>query len=191
MNTSKESQKIQKSVGLLLCKKGSKRLPNKNVLPYNGEPMYMTNLKKCLKIFDEVYISSDDEEILDRAEELGAVGILRSQNLCGDCPNIPVYHHAIGFMNPTKSIVAVQVNSPNINVEIISKVKQHMEDGAHEVMTCHTDGSLYGSVWGISLKKLLAYQDPYHPIPQALVVDDSIDIHTAEEYTQLIYEQTK
>ena len=147
------------SVGLILVKQKSKRLPNKNTLPFRGEPMYLCNVRKCLDIFDEVYVSSDSEEILDIVENLGAIGILRSQHLCGECPNIPVYHHAIGFMNPTQAIVAVQANSPTIDPKVILNVKEHIDKGVDEVMTCHENGELYGSVWGISLKKLKEYKD--------------------------------
>ena len=174
------------SVGLLLVKQKSKRLPNKNLLPYKGEPMYMANVRKCLKIFDEVYVSSDSEEVLDNVEHIGAIGILRSNHLCGECPNIPVYHHAIGFMNPTDAIVAVQANSPTIEPEVILKVKEHIENGADEVMTCHPNGEIYGSVWGISMKKLKEYKDPRNPMPGILVVDNSIDIHTLEDYNKVI-----
>lgn len=174
------------SVALLLVKEKSRRLPNKNTLPYKGEPMYMTNVRKCLKIFEEVYVSSDSEEILDNVENIGAIGILRSQHLCGECPNIPVYHHAIGFMHPANAIVAVQANSPTIEPEVILKVKEHIENGADEVMTCHENGEIYGSVWGLSMKKLKEYKNPRTPMPAILVVDKSLDIHTLEEYNSIV-----
>lgn len=174
------------SVGLILVKEKSRRLQNKNSLPYKGEPMYMTNVRKCLKIFDEVYVSSDSEEILENVEAIGAIGILRSQHLCGECPNIPVYHHAIGFMRPTNAIIAVQANSPTIEPEVILKVKKHIEEGADEVMTCHLNGEIYGSVWGLSMKKLKEYRNPRNPMPGILVVDTSIDIHTQEDYNKIL-----
>lgn len=148
--------------------------------------MYLSNVRKCLKLFEHVYVSSDSEEILDTVENLGAIGILRSQHLCGECPNIPVYHHAIGFMHPTNAIVAVQANSPTIEPVIIEKVKNYMEEGVDEVMTCHPDGELYGSVWGLSMKKLKEYKDPRNPMPNILVVDKSLDIHDITDYNQII-----
>ena len=60
--------------------------------------MFLVNTEKCLDIFDSVYVSSDSKEILKQAQEIGAIPILRSEDLCGDTPNIPVYQHALQYI---------------------------------------------------------------------------------------------
>jgi len=143
--------------------------------------MFLVNVKKCLKLFKYVFVSSDDLSILNQAQRVGARPILRGEKLCGDCPNIPVYQHALASMPEVKGIVAVQANSPTIKEDIIKQVIKLMRWN-NEVMTCHKDGSIYGSVWAIKIKLLQNYGDPYKPNPDKLVYDDSIDIHTEEDY---------
>lgn len=144
--------------------------------------MFLVNLEKCLKIFDQVYVSSDSQYILDRAEAAGAIPILRGEELCGDTPNIPVYQHALKHMRDVDSIVAVQVNSPTIDINTIALAKHMVHVLAiDEVMTCHPDYSIYGSVWALRTSKLKRYGDPYKPKPEILIVDRSVDIHTLED----------
>lgn len=168
---------------LILAKSASGRLPNKNILPFNGEPMFLNNVRKCLEIFDKVYVSSDDDDILDWADSRGAIAIKRPIELCGETPNIPVYKHAIQFMD-CDAIVAVQANSPNVSLEVIEDVKYNMEI-YNEVMTCHRNKKIYGSVWGITKKRLDKYTrtvDYYNPEPDIMIYDPSIDVHDKEDY---------
>ena len=165
-------------VGLILAKGSSRRLPAKNRRDFHGVPMYLVNTKKCLRIFSRVCVSSDNSWILEGAEDAGAIPIKRPQELCGDVPNIPVYQHALGFMNGVDGIVAVQCNSPTINSKLIEQAKELLDSGVQEVMTKHEDGSIYGSIWALSSKRLREYGDPYKPKPDILLLDTSVDIHS-------------
>lgn len=165
----------------MLVKSESSRLPNKNTLPLNGEPMWQINAKKCLRLFKEVYISTDSEDIANDARYIGAIPIKRGKELCGDTPNIEVYKHALQYINADK-IVAVQANSPQLNISIIKDIRDLMERGYNEIMTCHRDFSIYGSVWALTRDLIEDHPDPFNPMPEVLFVDDSIDIHTKEDY---------
>jgi CMP-N-acetylneuraminic acid synthetase len=144
--------------------------------------MFLHNVEKCLKIFDLVYVSSDSNEMLDMAIKLGAKILKRPERLCGDTPNITVYQSDIEWMQSSiDGIVAVQANSPTISPELIREAKHAMECGEEEVMTVHPDGSIYGSIWGITKNRLKHYQDPYKPTPTFTLVDNSIDIHTEDD----------
>lgn len=180
-----------KTVGLILAKRHSKRLPNKNILSFNFEPMFLTNVRKCLKIFDKVYVSSDDEGMLEDASEVGAICILRPKELAGDTPNIPVYQHAMKEMN-CDAFVAVQANSPNIEPGIIESCARLVEDGVYsEVITIHPDEKIYGSVWAMTRERLENYGDPYKPTAQYFIKDDSIDIHDIHDYENAIAHNKK
>ncbi len=148
--------------------------------------MFLVNVEKCLRIFGRVYVSSDSDEILDLASGVGAIPIKRGLELCGDIPNIPVYQHAIRQMGQTDAIVAVQANSPTIDSNLIALVKKLIETGVGEVMTCHPDYKLYGSIWGLQRPVLHDYGDPFHPAPDVLIVDNSIDIHTKGDYNMAL-----
>lgn len=168
---------------MLLVKGESKRLPNKNSLDFHGEPMFMVNVRKCLPIFEKVYVSSEDRGILKLAQSVGAIPIMRTAKLCGDTPNIPVYQHAIHFIDG--DIVAVQANSPNIDSKLIITAKILIEH-YDEVMTCHPDYKIYGSIWAVKKEKLINYRDCYNPKPQILIIDTSIDIHTIENFEEAL-----
>jgi len=172
--------------GLMLVKGDSKRLKNKNTKELNGEPMFTWNLLKALRIFDDVYVSSEDENILHIARKIGALTIERPKSLCGDTPNIPVYQHAEKFMDNPDVMIAIQANSPNLEETLIDDVRYLMEYGFKEVMTCHNDYSIYGSIWGIRVSRLKEYGDPYSPTPDVLLIDDSIDIHTEEDFKKAL-----
>lgn len=144
--------------------------------------MWKVNTRKCLELFEKVFVSSDDVDILHEAWEMGAVPIERGEELCGDTPNIPVYQHALERMGDIQAIVAVQANSPTVALQLIEIVKIMMDSGVPEVMTCHKDYSIYGSIWAIEAERLRNYGDPYKPTPWGLLVDKSIDIHTQEDY---------
>lgn len=146
--------------------------------------MFLWNLEKCLNVFERVFVSSDDPEILHLAWKAGAIVITREDELCGDTPNIPVYQHALQFMGDVDGIVAVQANSPGVDENLIALTKHLMELGVDEVMTVHTDRKIYGSIWAIRTDKLKNYKGFYRPKPNVMLVDNSVDIHTEEDYNK-------
>lgn len=169
----------------MLAKGESKRLPNKNKLDFDGQPMFVWNLKKMIRLYEDVYLSSDDKEILSIGKKMRVHIIKRPKELCGDTPNIPCYQHALKFMKNPKAIVAVQANSPTVRESKIFVVNLLM--GIHdEVMTKHPDGSMYGSIWGISFDKLKKYRDFYNPKPDFLVEDLSVDVHTKSDFNKAL-----
>jgi CMP-N-acetylneuraminic acid synthetase len=176
----------------VLAKQNSKRLPRKNRLDFHGRPMFLVNVEKLLKVFDEVYVTSDSYKMLEQAEAVGAIGIWRDEKLCEDTPNIPIYQYCLDKMENVDGIVAVQACSPNINPKLFVVAKGLLEMGYDEVMTCHPmehtkiyhdqANKIYGSLWAISSKKLRRYNNAYHPTPDALLVDTSEDIHYRNDY---------
>jgi len=169
-------------VGLIIAKQESTRLKDKNCREFFGQPMFVWNVAKCLGAFDEVWMSSDSDFILSLIRAMGGRTIKRPFELCGDTPNIPVYQHAQKFMN-ADIIVAVQANSPTIKQELIEKCRDIMlRTNCQELMTCHPDYSIYGSVWALTRERLADYGNPHKPKPDILIIDDSTDIHTLEDF---------
>ncbi len=80
---------------------GSKRIPRKNIKPFCGKPMLAWSIEAALQsgCFDQVTVSTDDEEIATVALQCGAVvPFLRPQQLADDhTGTIPVIQHAIGW----------------------------------------------------------------------------------------------
>lgn len=149
--------------------------------------MFLNNVEKCLNLFPKVYVSSDDSEILFHSWNAGAITIERGPELCGETPNIPVYQHALEQMRDVDAIVAVQANSPTLDSNLIAVAKRLMEMGVPEVMTCHPDYSIYGSIWALSTQKLKNYGDPYNPQPDILIKDESVDIHNEDDLAKALW----
>ncbi len=190
---------MKKIYALFLVKRNSQRLIDKNILDFNGQPMFMVNVEKCLQIFEQVWVSSDSWDILEIADKAGARTIKRPSELCGEVPNIPVYQHAQIEMQ-ADAIVAVHACSPNLNPKLLVTAKGLMDMGYDEIMSCHpmthspnyhTQHNLInGSIWGLSRERLSNYKDAYKPEPEILLVDESIDINLPEDYRLALCEST-
>lgn len=62
------------SIGIITARGGSKRIPGKNIKTFCGKPMIQYSIEAALesRIFDEVMVSTDDEEIKAIALKCGA-----------------------------------------------------------------------------------------------------------------------
>lgn len=65
----------KKSVAIITARGGSKRIPRKNIRPFLGRPILEYPIRAALAsgVFDEVMVSTDDEEIAAIARAAGAV----------------------------------------------------------------------------------------------------------------------
>lgn len=75
------------AIAIITARGGSKRIPRKNIKPFLGKPMLVYSIEAALKsgIFDEVMVSTDDEEIADIARAAGAsVPFYRSEKTAND-----------------------------------------------------------------------------------------------------------
>ena len=86
-------------IAIIPARGGSKRIPRKNIKEFCGKPLIQYSIEAALKSrqFDEVIISTDDQEICEIAIGLGAtVPFIRPETLSNDMtPTVPVVQHAI------------------------------------------------------------------------------------------------
>ena len=63
-----------KNLAIIPARGGSKRIPKKNIKEFMGQPMIKYAIDACIKskIFDEVMVSTDDDEVAKVALECGA-----------------------------------------------------------------------------------------------------------------------
>jgi len=76
-----------KTICIIPARGGSKRIPRKNIKRFLGKPIIAYSIESALssRIFDEVMVSTDDEEIANLASGLGAmVPFLRSKENSDD-----------------------------------------------------------------------------------------------------------
>ena len=75
------------NLAIIPARGGSKRIPKKNIKPFLGKPIIAYSIEAALKsnLFDEVMVSTDDEEIAKIALDYGAKApFLRSQDNAND-----------------------------------------------------------------------------------------------------------
>ena len=77
----------EKRLAMITARGGSKRIPKKNVKEFCGKPILWYSIEAALKagVFDEVMVSTDDEEISKLARQAGAsVPFMRSEDTAND-----------------------------------------------------------------------------------------------------------
>lgn len=76
-----------KNLCIIPARSGSKRIPRKNIKPFLGKPIMAYSIEAALEsgLFDEVMVSTDDEEFAEVARQYGAsVPFLRSAETASD-----------------------------------------------------------------------------------------------------------
>lgn len=76
-----------KRIAIITARGGSKRIPRKNIKEFCGKPILYYSVEAALSsnVFDEVMVSTDDEEIAEVAKKFGAnVPFLRSAETSND-----------------------------------------------------------------------------------------------------------
>jgi pseudaminic acid cytidylyltransferase len=76
-----------RNLAIIPARGGSKRIPRKNIRPFLGKPIISYSIEICLSsgLFDEVMVSTDDEEIAKWALDYGAkVPFIRSSKNADD-----------------------------------------------------------------------------------------------------------
>lgn len=76
-----------KKLAIITARGGSKRIPRKNIKEFCGKPIlcYSIEAAKESGVFDEIMVSTDDEEIAEAAKKAGAsVPFFRSADTSGD-----------------------------------------------------------------------------------------------------------
>lgn len=77
---------MNKILCLIPARGGSKRIPGKNLLPLAGKPLLAYTIETALaaKLFSDIVVSSDDDQILQLASSYGITVDRRPDALCGD-----------------------------------------------------------------------------------------------------------
>ncbi len=77
----------RKNIAIIPARGGSKRIPRKNIKDFNGRPIITYAIEAALKskLFDEVMVSTEDEEIAEISQRYGAaVPFMRSEENADD-----------------------------------------------------------------------------------------------------------
>lgn len=125
---------------------GSKGVPRKNVRELYGIPLICYAIKSAIgcDLIDKVIMSTDDEEIAQKARESGAeVPFMRPKEISGDKVSlIPVVQHALKYFDNTglyyDAVISLQPTSPLVTTSVLYSVIEKMEEtGCDSVVSVH------------------------------------------------------
>jgi CMP-N,N'-diacetyllegionaminic acid synthase len=120
---------------------GSKGIPRKNLMDFCSSPLIKWSISQASasKLASNVFVSSDDEEILTYAKLVGATPIRRPDRLATDTAGIEgVMEHAIPEMGYPDVIVHLQPTSPVRSSEDIDGAVQTLLDGGFDTVFSST-----------------------------------------------------
>lgn len=93
---------MAEAVAIIPARGGSKRIPRKNIKPFDGEPLIAYSIRTSLDsgLFDRVIVSTDDEEIAAVSKQFGAeVPFIRPKELADDyTATFDVVKHALEWL---------------------------------------------------------------------------------------------
>ncbi|WP_339453675.1 pseudaminic acid cytidylyltransferase [Pseudomonas sp. EA_5y_Pfl2_R50] len=144
-------------VAIIPARGGSKRIPRKNLLPFDGVPMIVRSIRTALDsgLFDEVVVSTDDAEIAEVARTHGAqVPFMRPAALADDFTGTAaVIVHALEQLPSFDYACCVYATAPLLQV-------RYLREG-FELLEQHADKSFAFSVCDFGF-----------PVQRALTLDE-------------------
>lgn len=107
---------MNKTIAIIPARGGSKRLPGKNIKLLAGIPLIAHSIKyaKANKCIDQVYVSTDDNEIKQVAIQFGALVVDRPENISGDFePTVSALKHVLeNISDKIENVVLLQATNP-------------------------------------------------------------------------------
>jgi CMP-N,N'-diacetyllegionaminic acid synthase len=180
-----------RTIAIIPARGGSKRLKGKNIYPLNGKPLIAYTIEACKACphIDDIYVSSDDDEILKVAEDWGAIPLKRPAQLADDTtPKIVAMRQAakdsLVIDQGTPDVVIIpQANSPEISADQMNRGFELMnKHGLWEVMSCDDNGVQNAAF------RILKYDAIFNEFLSAhcgFVVANNLDVHDIEDIRSL------
>jgi N-acylneuraminate cytidylyltransferase len=145
------------NVAIIPARGGSKRIPRKNLLPFDGVPMIVRSIRTALEsgLFDLVVVSTDDAEIAEVARAHGAqVPFMRPAALADDFTGTAaVIVHALEQLPSFDFACCIYATAPLLQV-------RYLREGL-ELLERHADKSFAFSVCDFGF-----------PVQRALTLDE-------------------
>ena len=150
---------------------------------------YTIEACKASKHIEDIYVSSDDDEILEVAREFGAIPLKRPNQLADDMtPKIIAIRQAVMDLVVTakgavETVIIPQANSPQITADQMDRGFELMKDyGLWEVMSADSNG-VQNAAFRIVKKEALFNE--FLSAHCGFVIANNADIHTLEDLERL------
>jgi len=126
-----------KTIAIIPARGGSKRLPQKNIKLLGGIPLIAHSIlyaQANSDIIDDVYISTDDEQIKKIALQFGAKVIDRPASLSGDKePTVSALKHVLESIEKNvENVILLQVTNPLREEKLLNEAFEFYEKGNYD-----------------------------------------------------------
>lgn len=168
-------ERINKKIWAVIpARGGSKSIPKKNIAPLGGKPLitYSIDSLKISEQFDKIIVTSDSQEILDCAQEVGVDTYLRQDESDSDnftMPDFPVisYLNSLPDRQLPEFCFMVQCTSPFIKPETWQLACSKLS--ANEYITVFAAFESYFFLWEGDKSQKNNFVDPInHPFHERL-----------------------
>ena len=133
-----------KNLCIIPARGGSKRIPRKNIKSFMGKPIIAYSIEAALKsgLFDEVMVSTDDEEFAEVAKRYGAsVPFLRSEATANDyATTADVINEVLDcYVKMGKcfdTFTCLYSTAPFVSADRLKEAYSMIKDNIYSVFTC-------------------------------------------------------
>jgi len=157
------------NIAVITARGGSKRIPRKNIKNFCGRPIIAYSIEAALgaDLFDEVMVSTDDEEIAEIAKKYGAkVPFYRSAETSGDfATTMDVLREVVGMYEERGQnydyLCCIYPTAPFVTSEKLKNSFAKFKDSGFEMMIPVVEFE-YPPQWGLRIDKdgYLQYRTP-------------------------------
>lgn len=185
-----------KILAVILARGGSKRLPNKNILPLGGKPLIKWSIRTAQEFPElcDVLVSTDDKVIAELAKKAGAlVPWLRPVELASDtATSVDAVLHALDWYESEREkldgLLLLQPTSPFRSHETVQQGIELFSKGGGRSVVGVTPASLH-PMWALKIidgaLKPWLNEDGLHlrsqDLPPAYVVTGSFYLATPQD----------
>ena len=133
-----------KNLAIIPARGGSKRIPRKNIKDFLGKPIIAYSIEAALQsgLYEEVMVSTDDEEIANIAKEYGAkVPFLRSAETANDFETTAdVINEVLNCYEQMgqqfDTFTCIYSTAPFVSSERLKEAYTMVKDDIYSVFTC-------------------------------------------------------
>lgn len=142
---------MEKTIAIIPARGGSKRLPNKNVKVLGNLPLLAHSInyaKNNAHIIDDIYVSTDNEEIKKIALKFKAKVIDRPEEISGDHePTVSVLIHALQQLKDVDTVILLQPTNPFRPKKLLSEAfHKYKKSNAESLFTVSRDHKKLGKI---------------------------------------------
>lgn len=168
------------AVAIIPARGGSKRIPRKNIRQFHGKPIIAYSIETAARsgLFDGIYVSTEDAEIAEVANLMGAEVIGRPPELAEidtpDCGTQEVARHALTVLGGVESACCIYPCAPLMSTDDLRFGLGVLRRGRNDFV--YVPGWYY---WGSSAAFLdrMGFENSL-----AVVVPRYVDINTEDDW---------